>query len=163
MQARAFPAPIFPRTLGTISPALRLALDVGPPISSKPGGLFRSATAPFRRAGMDYLDQVRLTRHILMGPISRTGGARPALPAGGFSPPKRRPPSYLDFRLIWRVGHPAVSGAKTVRRHRRGRGRRRCAAENPDPIRALRSLNVADGGRHGPPGEALRQTRSRQF
>ncbi|HLZ04331.1 MAG TPA: tRNA (cytidine(34)-2'-O)-methyltransferase [Bradyrhizobium sp.] len=137
--------PDIPPNTGTI---LRLCacLDVGAHIIEPAG--FAVSDRAFRRAGMDYLDQVRLTRHMSWTRFEewrREAGHRLVL----FT--TRGATSYLDFRYgasdILFFGRETVGVTDEV-----------VAAADARlkiPIKpGLRSLNVAMAV-----GEALRQTR----
>jgi tRNA (cytidine/uridine-2'-O-)-methyltransferase len=141
--------PDIPQNTGTI---LRLCacLDVAAHII-EPAGFPVTDTA-FRRAGMDYLDQVRLTRHISWTHFEdwrRDAGLRLVL----FT--TKGATSYLDFRYgasdILLFGRETVGVTDAV-----------VAAADARlkiPIKAgLRSLNVAMAAAMAA-GEALRQTR----
>ena len=118
--------------------------------SSRPA--FRVSDRAFRRAGMDYLDQVTLDAARLLGGVRRLAARREAAAGPVHDRAPRRPISITAFG-------PATSC---------------CSAANPPacpttvhaaadarlliPMRpGLRSLNVAMAARHGV-GEAMRQT-----
>jgi tRNA (cytidine/uridine-2'-O-)-methyltransferase len=141
--------PDIPQNTGTI---LRLCacLDVAAHIIEPAG--FPVTDSAFRRAGMDYLDQVRLTRHISWTHFEdwrREAGLRLVL----FT--TKGATSYLDFRYgasdILLLGRETVGVTDEV-----------VAAADARlkiPIKAgLRSLNVAMAAALAV-GEALRQTR----
>ena len=141
--------PDIPQNTGTI---LRLCacLDV-PAHIIEPAG-FAVTDSAFRRAGMDYLDQVRLTRHISWAGFEdwrRQEGLRLVL----FT--TKGAVSYLDFRYdasdILLFGRETVGVTDAV-----------VAAADARlkiPIKpGLRSLNVAIAAAIAT-GEALRQTR----
>ena len=67
--------PDIPQNTGTI---LRLCacLNVEAHIIEPAG--FPVSDRHFRRAGMDYLDQVKIVRHVVLATRSKTGAARPA-------------------------------------------------------------------------------------
>ena len=68
--------PDIPQNTGTI---LRTCACLGVEAHIiEPAG-FPVTDRAFRRAGMDYLDQVDLTRHAIVRRPSRTGGARAAV------------------------------------------------------------------------------------
>src|ERR1700756_4998991 len=142
--------PDIPQNTGTI---LRLCacLDVSAHIIEPAG--FPISDRAFRRAGMDYLDQVRLTRHIFWTKFEewrRENGRRLVL----FT--TKGATSYLDFRF--RASDILLFGRETV-----GVTDEVVAAADARvkiPIReGLRSLNVAMAAAMAV-GEALRQTRS---
>ena len=141
--------PDIPPNTGTI---LRLCacLDVAAHIIEPAG--FAVSDRAFRRAGMDYLDQVRLTRHMSWTKFEewrRASGYRLVL----FT--TRGATSYLDFR--YRAQDILMFGRETA-------GVPEEVAAKADarlkiPIRpSLRSLNVAMSAALAV-GEALRQTR----
>ena len=149
MQIALFQPDIPPNT-GTI---LRLCacLDVTAHIIEPAG--FAVSDRAFRRAGMDYLGQVRLTRHISWTKFEewrREAGDRLVL----FT--TKGAVSYLDFRFC--ASDILLFGRETV-----GVTDEVMAAADARlkiPIRpALRSLNVATAAAMAI-GEALRQTRS---
>jgi tRNA (cytidine/uridine-2'-O-)-methyltransferase len=142
--------PDIPQNTGTI---LRLCacLDVGAHIIEPAG--FPVSDRTFRRAGMDYLDQVRLTRHISWTKFEewrREKGLRLVL----FT--TKGATSYLDFRYdpsdILLFGRETIGVTDAV-----------VAAADfrvKIPIReGLRSLNVAMAAAMAV-GEALRQSGS---
>jgi tRNA (cytidine/uridine-2'-O-)-methyltransferase len=142
--------PDIPQNTGTI---LRLCacLDVAAHIIEPAG--FPVSDSAFRRAGMDYLDQVRLTRHISWAHFEewrQQAGLRLVL----FT--TKGAISYLDFRYgaedILLFGRETVGVTDQV-----------VAAADARlkiPIKdGLRSLNVAMAAAMAA-GEALRQTRS---
>ena len=140
--------PDIPPNTGTI---LRLCacLDVGAHIIEPAG--FTVSDRAFRRAGMDYLDQVRLTRHISWTTFEewrRQTGSRLVL----FT--TKGATSYLDFRF--RPSDILLFGRETV-----GVTDQVVAAADARvkiPIKSgLRSLNVALAAAMAV-GEALRQT-----
>ena len=142
--------PDIPPNTGTI---LRLCacLDV-PAHIIEPAG-FPVSDRAFRRAGMDYLDQVRLTRHISWEKFEewrRENGYRLVL----FT--TKGAISYLDFH--YRASDILLFGRETV-----GVTDEVVAAADIGlkiPIKqGLRSLNVAMAAAMAV-GEALRQTRS---
>ena len=142
--------PDIPQNTGTI---LRLCacLDVAAHIIEPAG--FPTSDRTFRRAGMDYLDQVRLTRHISWTKFEewrREAGYRLLL----FT--TRGATSYLDFRYV--PSDILLFGRETV-----GVTDEVVAAVDARlkiPIRpGLRSLNVAMAAAMAV-GEALRQTGS---
>jgi len=148
MQIALFQPDIPPNT-GTI---LRLCacLDVTAHIIEPAG--FAVSDRAFRRAGMDYLDQVALIRHASSEKFEewrRAAGSRPLL----FT--TKGAVSYLDFR--YRASDILLFGRETV-------GVPETVAAAADarlriPIKAeLRSLNVAVAAAMAI-GEALRQTR----
>jgi tRNA (cytidine/uridine-2'-O-)-methyltransferase len=148
MQIALFQPDIPPNT-GTI---LRLCacLDVAAHIIEPAG--FPVSDRAFRRAGMDYLDQVRLTRHISFAKFEewrREAGSRLVL----FT--TKGATSYLDFR--YDASDILLFGRETV-----GVTDEVVAASDARlkiPIRpGLRSLNVAMAAAMAV-GEALRQTR----
>ena len=148
MQIALFQPDIPPNT-GTI---LRLCacLDVAAHIIEPTG--FPISDRAFRRAGMDYLDQVRLTRHISWGQFEewrREHGHRLVL----FT--TRGATSYLDFRF-------GASDILLFGRESAGVTDEVVAAADARlkiPIKpGLRSLNVAIAAAMAV-GEALRQTR----
>ncbi len=141
--------PDIPQNTGTI---LRLCacLDVGAHIIERAG--FPVSDRAFRRAGMDYLDQVRLTRHISWSKFEewrRENSQRLIL----FT--TKGATSYLDFRYgpsdILLFGRETIGVTDEV-----------VAAADfrlKIPIKqGLRSLNVAMAAAMAV-GEALRQTR----
>jgi tRNA (cytidine/uridine-2'-O-)-methyltransferase len=142
--------PDIPQNTGTI---LRLCacLDVAAHIIEPAG--FAVSDRAFRRAGMDYLDQVRLTRHISWAKFEewrRQTGCRLVL----FT--TKAATSYLDFRYatsdILLFGRETIGVTDAV-----------VAAADARlkiPIKPpLRSLNVAMAAAMAV-GEALRQTGS---
>jgi len=142
--------PDIPQNTGTI---LRLCacLDVGAHIIEPAG--FPVSDRAFRRAGMDYLDQVRLTRHISWTEFEqwrRENGRRLVL----FT--TKGATSYLDFRYepldILLFGRETIGVTDQV-----------VAAADARvkiPVKqGLRSLNVAMAAAMAV-GEALRQTGS---
>jgi tRNA (cytidine/uridine-2'-O-)-methyltransferase len=142
--------PDIPQNTGTI---LRLCacLDVAAHIIEPAG--FAVSDRGFRRAGMDYLDQVRLTRHISWAKFEewrRQTGCRLVL----FT--TKAATSYLDFRYgtsdILLFGRETIGVTDAV-----------VAAADARlkiPIKpGLRSLNVAMAAAMAV-GEALRQTGS---
>jgi len=141
--------PDIPQNTGTI---LRLCacLDVAAHIIEPAG--FPVTDSAFRRAGMDYLDQVRLTRHIswvYFEDWRRQTGARLVL----FT--TKGATSYLDFRYgasdILLFGRETVGVTDEVAAV--------ADARLKIPIQpGLRSLNVAMAAAMAV-GEALRQTR----
>jgi tRNA (cytidine/uridine-2'-O-)-methyltransferase len=141
--------PDIPQNTGTI---LRLCacLDVAAHIIEPAG--FPVTDSAFRRAGMDYLDQVRLTRHISWVHFEdwrRQAGARLVL----FT--TKGATSYLDFRYgasdILLFGRETVGVTDEVAAV--------ADARLKIPIQpGLRSLNVAMAAAMAV-GEALRQTR----
>jgi tRNA (cytidine/uridine-2'-O-)-methyltransferase len=140
--------PDIPQNTGTI---LRLCacLDVAAHIIEPAG--FAVSDRAFRRAGMDYLDQVRLTRHVSWSKFEewrRQNGFRLVL----FT--TRGTTSYLDFR--YGASDILLFGRETV-----GVTDEVAAAADARlkiPIKAgLRSLNVALAAAMAT-GEALRQT-----
>jgi len=140
--------PDIPPNTGAI---LRLCacLDVGAHIIEPAG--FAVSDRAFRRAGMDYLDQVRLTRHISWTTFEewrRQTGSRLVL----FT--TKGATSYLDFRF--RPSDILLFGRETV-----GVTDEVVAAADARvkiPIKSgLRSLNVALAAAMAV-GEALRQT-----
>jgi tRNA (cytidine/uridine-2'-O-)-methyltransferase len=141
--------PDIPQNTGTI---LRLCacLDVAAHIIEPAG--FPVTDSAFRRAGMDYLDQVRLTRHISWVHFEdwrRQAGARLVL----FT--TKGATSYLDFRYgasdILLFGRETVGVTDEVAAV--------ADARLKIPIQpGLRSLNVAMAAAMAA-GEALRQTR----
>ena len=141
--------PDIPQNTGTI---LRLCacLDV-PAHIIEPAG-FPVTDSAFRRAGMDYLDQVRLTRHISWTHFEdwrREARCRLALLT------TRGATSYLDFRYdasdILLFGRESVGVTDEVMAV--------ADARLKIPIKpGLRSLNVAMAAAMAV-GEALRQTR----
>ena len=142
--------PDIPPNTGTI---LRLCacLDVAAHIIEPAG--FAVSDRAFRRAGMDYLDQVRLTRHaswIKFEEWRRQAGLRLLL----FT--TKGATSYLDFR--YEASDILLFGRETV-----GVTDEVVAAADVRlkiPIKpGLRSLNVAMAAAMAT-GEALRQTRS---
>jgi tRNA (cytidine/uridine-2'-O-)-methyltransferase len=142
--------PDIPQNTGTI---LRLCacLDVGAQIIEPAG--FPVSDRAFRRAGMDYLDQVRLTRHISWTKFEewrREKGFRLVL----FT--TKGAISYLDFR--YDASDILLFGRETI-----GVTDEVVAAADIGlkiPIKeGLRSLNVAMAAAMAV-GEALRQTRS---
>jgi tRNA (cytidine/uridine-2'-O-)-methyltransferase len=142
--------PDIPPNTGTI---LRLCacLDVAAHIIEPAG--FAVSDRAFRRAGMDYLDQVRLTRHaswIKFEEWRREAGFRLLL----FT--TKSATSYLDFR--YGASDILLFGRETV-----GVTDEVVAAADVRlkiPIKpGLRSLNVAMAAAMAT-GEALRQTRS---
>ena len=142
--------PDIPPNTGTI---LRLCacLDV-PAHIIEPAG-FPVSDRAFRRAGMDYLDQVRLTRHISWAKFEewrRENGHRLVL----FT--TKGATSYLDFH--YRASDILLFGRETI-----GVTDEVVAAADARvkiPIKQdLRSLNVAMAAAMAV-GEALRQTRS---
>jgi tRNA (cytidine/uridine-2'-O-)-methyltransferase len=149
MQIALFQPDIPPNT-GTI---LRLCacLDVATHIIEPAG--FPVNDRAFRRAGMDYLDQVRLTRHVSWSKFEewrRQAGHRLVL----FS--TKGATSYLDF--TYGASDILLFGRETV-----GVTDEVVAAADAQlkiPIQSgLRSLNVAMAAAMAI-GEALRQTRS---
>lgn len=141
--------PDIPQNTGTI---LRLCacLDVAAHIIEPAG--FPVSDSAFRRAGMDYLDQVRLTRHISWAHFEdwrRENGHRLVL----FT--TKGATSYLDF--CYGTSDILLFGRETV-----GVTDQVAAAADARlkiPIkRGLRSLNVAMAAAMAV-GEALRQTR----
>jgi tRNA (cytidine/uridine-2'-O-)-methyltransferase len=141
--------PDIPQNTGTI---LRLCacLDVAAHIIEPAG--FPISDSAFRRAGMDYLDQVRLTRHISWAHFEdwrRREGLRLVL----FT--TKGATSYLDFR--YGASDILLFGRETV-----GVTDQVVAAADARlkiPIQpGLRSLNVAMAAAMAV-GEALRQTR----
>jgi len=140
--------PDIPQNTGTI---LRLCacLDVAAHIIEPAG--FPVTDSAFRRAGMDYLDQVRLTRHIswvYFEDWRRQTGARLVL----FT--TKGATSYLDFRYgtsdILLFGRETVGVTDEVAAV--------ADARLKIPIKpGLRSLNVAMAAAMAV-GEALRQT-----
>ena len=141
--------PDIPQNTGTI---LRLCacLDVAAHIIEPAG--FPVTDSSFRRAGMDYLDQVRLTRHISWTHFEdwrRQEGLRLVL----FT--TKGATSYLDFR--YGASDILLFGRETV-------GVTDAVAAAADarlkiPVKpGLRSLNVAMAAAMAA-GEALRQTR----
>jgi tRNA (cytidine/uridine-2'-O-)-methyltransferase len=141
--------PDIPQNTGTI---LRLCacLDVTAHIIEPAG--FPVSDRAFRRAGMDYLDQVSLRRHISWTEFAdwrREAGCRLLL----FT--TRGATSYLDFRF--RASDILLFGRETV-----GVTEEVAAAADARlriPIKpGLRSLNVAMAAAMAV-GEALRQTR----
>jgi tRNA (cytidine/uridine-2'-O-)-methyltransferase len=142
--------PDIPPNTGTI---LRLCacLDVAAHIIEPAG--FPVSDRAFRRAGMDYLDQVRLTRHISWANFEewrRERDYRLLL----FT--TKSATSYLDFRYdasdILLFGRETVGVADEVMAA--------ADARLKIPIKpSLRSLNVAMAAAMAV-GEALRQTRS---
>jgi len=141
--------PDIPQNTGTI---LRLCacLDVAAHIIEPAG--FAVSDRAFRRAGMDYLDQVRLTRHISWAKFEewrREAGLRLVL----FT--TKGAIRYLDFR--YGASDILLFGRETV-----GVTDEVVAAANARvkiPIKPeLRSLNVAMAAAMAV-GEALRQTR----
>ena len=141
--------PDIPQNTGTI---LRLCacLDMAAHIIEPAG--FAVTDSAFRRAGMDYLDQVRLTRHISWSHFEewrRQAGLRLVL----FT--TKGATSYLDFR--YGASDILLFGRETV-----GVTDEVAAAADTRlkiPIKAgLRSLNVAMAAAMAA-GEALRQTR----
>ena len=142
--------PDIPPNTGTI---LRLCacVDVAAHIIEPAG--FAVSDRAFRRAGMDYLDQVRLTRHISWSKFDewrRQNGRRLVL----FT--TKGATSYLDFR--YQASDILLFGRETV-----GVTDEVVAAADARlkiPIKPpLRSLNVAMAAAMAV-GEALRQTRS---
>jgi tRNA (cytidine/uridine-2'-O-)-methyltransferase len=142
--------PDIPQNTGTI---LRLCacLDVAAHIIEPAG--FPVSDRAFRRAGMDYLDQVRLTRHISWTKFEewrREKGFRLVL----FT--TKGATSYLDFR--YDASDILLFGRETI-----GVTDEVVAAADIGlkiPIKeGLRSLNVAMAAAVAV-GEALRQTRS---
>jgi tRNA (cytidine/uridine-2'-O-)-methyltransferase len=142
--------PDIPQNTGTI---LRLCacLDAGAHIIEPAG--FPVSDRAFRRAGMDYLDQVRLTRHISWTKFEewrREKGFRLVL----FT--TKGATSYLDFR--YDASDILLFGRETI-----GVTDEVVAAADARvkiPIKeGLRSLNVAMAAAMAV-GEALRQTRS---
>jgi tRNA (cytidine/uridine-2'-O-)-methyltransferase len=141
--------PDIPQNTGTI---LRLCacLDVAAHIIEPAG--FPVSDSAFRRAGMDYLDQVRLTRHISWAHFEdwrRREGLRLVL----FT--TKGATSYLDFRYgasdILLFGRETVGVTDEVAAV--------ADARLKIPIQpGLRSLNVAMAAAMAA-GEALRQTR----
>ena len=141
--------PDIPQNTGTI---LRLCacLDVAAHIIEPAG--FPVSDSAFRRAGMDYLDQVRLTRHISWVHFEdwrRQAGLRLVL----FT--TKGATSYLDFRYdasdILLFGRETVGVTDEVAAV--------ADARLKIPIKpGLRSLNVAMSAAMAA-GEALRQTR----
>ncbi len=141
--------PDIPQNTGTI---LRLCacLDVAAHIIEPAG--FPVSDRAFRRAGMDYLDQVRLMRHISWAQFEewrRQAGHRLVL----FT--TRGATSYLDFRYgasdILLFGRETVGVTDEVVTA--------ADARLKIPIKpGLRSLNVAMAAAMAA-GEALRQTR----
>jgi len=142
--------PDIPQNTGTI---LRLCacLDVAAHIIEPAG--FPVSDRAFRRAGMDYLDQVRLTRHISWSNFEewrRENGFRLVL----FT--TKGATSYLDFG--YRASDILLFGRETVGVTDEVGGA--ADARVKIPIReGLRSLNVAMAAAMAV-GEALRQTRS---
>jgi len=142
--------PDIPQNTGTI---LRLCacLDLGAHIIEPAG--FPLSDRAFRRAGMDYLDQVRLTRHISWTKFEewrREKGFRMVL----FT--TKGATSYLDFG--YRASDILLFGRETVGVTDEVGGA--ADARVKIPIReGLRSLNVAMAAAMAV-GEALRQTRS---
>lgn len=143
--------PDIPQNTGTI---LRLCacLDVTAHIIEPAG--FAVSDRAFRRAGMDYLDHVRLTRHISWAKFEewrRESGYRLVL----FT--TKGAVCYLDFRFS--VSDILLFGRETV-----GVTDEVVAAADARlkiPIKVgLRSLNVAMAAAMAA-GEALRQTHSR--
>ena len=142
--------PDIPQNTGTI---LRLCacLDVGAHIIEPAG--FPVSDRAFRRAGMDYLDQVRLTRHISWTEFEqwrRENGRRLVL----FT--TKGATSYLDFRyepldiLLFGRETIGVTGQVVAA----------ADARVKIPVKqGLRSLNVAMAAAMAV-GEALRQTGS---
>jgi len=140
--------PDIPQNTGTI---LRLCacLDVAAHIIEPAG--FTVSDSAFRRAGMDYLDQVRLTRHISWAHFEdwrRQAGFRIVL----FT--TKGATSYLDFRYgasdILLFGRETVGVTDEVAAV--------ADARLKIPIKpGLRSLNVAMAAAMAV-GEALRQT-----
>jgi tRNA (cytidine/uridine-2'-O-)-methyltransferase len=142
--------PDIPQNTGTI---LRLCacLDVAAHIIEPAG--FAVSDRAFRRAGMDYLDQVRLTRHVSWTKFEewrRQNGHRLLL----FT--TKGATSYLDFR--YQASDILLFGRETV-----GVTDEVMAAADARlkiPIKpSLRSLNVAVAAAMAV-GEALRQTGS---
>jgi tRNA (cytidine/uridine-2'-O-)-methyltransferase len=142
--------PDIPQNTGTI---LRLCacLDVAAHIIEPAG--FPVTDRAFRRAGMDYLDQVRLTRHISWTKFEewrRENGCRLVL----FT--TKGATSYLDF--AYGASDILLFGRETV-----GVTDEVVAAADARlkiPLKSgLRSLNVAMAAAMAV-GEALRQTRS---
>ena len=142
--------PDIPQNTGTI---LRLCacLDVAAHIIEPAG--FAVSDRAFRRAGMDYLDQVRLTRHVSWTKFEewrRQNGHRLLL----FT--TKGATSYLDFR--YQASDILLFGRETV-----GVTDEVVAAADARlkiPIKpSLRSLNVAVAAAMAV-GEALRQTGS---
>jgi len=142
--------PDIPQNTGTI---LRLCacLDVAAHIIEPAG--FAVSDRAFRRAGMDYLDQVRLTRHISWAKFEewrRQAGGRLVL----FT--TKAATSYLDFRYdtsdILLFGRETIGVTDEVAATADARLR---IPINP----GLRSLNVAMAAAMAV-GEALRQTGS---
>jgi len=142
--------PDIPQNTGTI---LRLCacLDVAAHIIEPAG--FPVSDRAFRRAGMDYLDQVRLTRHISWAKFEewrRETGHRLLL----FT--TKGATSYLDFRYA--SADILLFGRETVGVTDEVAGA--ADARLKIPIKpGLRSLNVAMAAAMAV-GEALRQTRS---
>ncbi len=141
--------PDIPQNTGTI---LRLCacLDMAAHIIEPAG--FAVSDSAFRRAGMDYLDQVRLMRHISWGHFEdwrRQAGLRLVL----FT--TKSTTSYLDFR--YGASDILLFGRETVGVPDEVAGI--ADARLKIPIKAgLRSLNVAMAAAMAA-GEALRQTR----
>ena len=140
--------PDIPQNTGTI---LRLAACLGVEAHLiEPAG-FPTSDRAFRRAGMDYLDQVTLVRHVSWEEFERwrrTEG--PAPRAVHHQAADLLPRSRLSSRAT------SSCSAANPRRARGGPRGRRGAAEVP--LRAgLRSLNVAMTCAMAV-GEALRQT-----
>ena len=127
-------------------------LDVAAHIIGPAG--FDTSDRRFRRAGMDYLDHVRLMRHDLWSKIEQwrneagyrlvlfTTKSRHLLP--GFSL-RQRPTS-------------CCSGAKPQACPTRSSAAADARLGDPDQAGELRSLNVASGGRHGSSVKRCRQT-----
>ena len=142
--------PDIPQNTGTI---LRLAACFGIEAHIVEPAGFPISDRAFRRAGMDYLDQVRLTRHISWTKFEewrREKGFRLVL----FT--TKGATSYLDFR--YHASDILLFGRETV-----GVTDEVVAAADIGlkiPIKqGLRSLNVAMAAAMAV-GEALRQTRS---
>jgi tRNA (cytidine/uridine-2'-O-)-methyltransferase len=142
--------PDIPQNAGTL---IRLAacLDVGVDIIEPCGFVFSSAA--FRRAGMDYLDAARVTRHASWD--AYVAGHRHSAAGRVVLLTTRSPHSYIDFAFA--PGDSILLGRES--------------AGVPDDVHAaadvrlriplkpgLRSLNVAMAGAMVM-GEALRQTR----
>ena len=132
--------PDIPQNTGTI---LRLCacLDVAAHIIEPAG--FPTSDRHFRRAGMDYLDQVKLMRHDSWSKFEqwrREAGYRLVLFTTKVST------SYLDYRYA--ASDILLFGREVRRGHRRGgRGRRR-AAGDPDQAGAALA-QCRDVGRDG--------------
>ena len=117
----------------------------------EPAG-FPVSDRAFRRAGMDYLDQVTLTRHASWAAFDAMAARRDAH-GSCCSRRARRPPisitAYGERRAAVR--------ARIVRRARCGPCRRRRAADDPDAARpALAQCRdgLRDGGRRGAAADA---------